>query len=356
MNNNNFNFVYDFYMHHELVLPKEQYNRKGLTGLCNLGNKCFINSIFQCLCNTLKLTDYFLSRKYCENDPHNFNKRKKEYFFINSYIELLINTWDHNQVLKPKSFNENISKLLPKYLKKQQQDSHECLLDIIDILHKGLSYAVIVEISGDVKNKTDLLFKNSIEYWKTEYSNNYSYIIELFNGMTINTIDCNKCEYSDAHFESFNTLSIDLTSNNLEECLNDYFKNEYIDTYKCSKCQSIGCIKNTKLWNLPNYIIINLKRFNYNGEKIHNHIDFPLKNLDLTKYILKDKNDTNTYLYNCYAINYHSGDARSGHYFSACKNLNETWYTFNDADVSQENILTHESPYILFYHRVFFKN
>ena len=64
MNNNNFNFVYDFYMHHELVLPKEQYNRKGLTGLCNLGNKCFINSIFQCLSNTLKLTDYFLSRKY----------------------------------------------------------------------------------------------------------------------------------------------------------------------------------------------------------------------------------------------------------------------------------------------------
>ena len=37
-------------------------NRSGTTGLCNLGNTCFMNAALQCLVHTSYLADFFLSR------------------------------------------------------------------------------------------------------------------------------------------------------------------------------------------------------------------------------------------------------------------------------------------------------
>ena len=107
-------YEYDYHTNHELVLNKKKYKSKGLSGLTNMGNKCFMNSILQCLSNTLKLTDYFLSCKYRDDDPDQMNKRKKEYYIVLSYLNLLINMWETNQIIKPKSFVQNLSNFVKK--------------------------------------------------------------------------------------------------------------------------------------------------------------------------------------------------------------------------------------------------
>jgi ubiquitin carboxyl-terminal hydrolase 8 len=356
-------YDYDLHYHHELISPKSTFISKGLSGLVNLGNKCFMSSILQCLSNTLKLTDYFVSLKYREDDPECLNKRKKEYYLVLSYLNLLVNIWDTNQLLKPKSFVENMSKFVGKYFTLEQQDSHECLMYILDILHRGLSYEIEVDINGKIENETDRLMEKSLQQWKSFYEKNYSFIAETFNGMFYNKINCLNCDTKQEVFEPFNCLSVDIAGfGNLNECLDNYFENvETINSWSCEKCKEKGCSKNVKCWNLPNYLIIHLKRFRNDGSKIDSHIDFPSGDgdLNLTKYVSHEKNDPNNYIYSLYAVNYHLGNAKAGHYISACQNLDKNWYLYNDGHVSKfhdnDNVLTKDA-YVLFYYRKFIKS
>jgi ubiquitin carboxyl-terminal hydrolase 8 len=367
--NININYHYDFYTNHELILSKDSYEKKGLCGLINVGNTCFLNSIIQCLSHTVKLTDYFLSKKFLEDDDG--NKYKKEHNLLNSYINLLINLWDTNQLIKPKTFLDSLSSHINKYSKLQQQDSHECLIYILDILHKSLSYNVEVCITGEPKNKQDELMKKSLECWKSFYEKNFSYIIELFNGMTYNKITClsKSCNFQEDVFEPFNCLSLNIPyinsdiSVDLNTCLSHHFQNnEKISSWKCDKCNKKGCNKNTNIWSLPNYLIIHLKRFDNSiptrPTKITKQIEFPIEDLNLSKFISSDKNDPNNYIYSLYAINYHTGSLNGGHYWSCCRNLNGNWYLFNDGHVTKFNP-RHDSlykdAYMLFYYRKFIK-
>lgn len=362
------NYEYDFYNNHDLILPKEFYSKKGLCGLINIGNTCFLNSILQCLSHTLKLTDYFLSKKFSDDIEMDEIKRKKEFKLFNGYMNLLINLWDTNQLIKPKTFLDNLSVYIKKYSRLQQQDSHECLMYILENIHKALSYEVEVCISGSPKTKTDELMKKSLECWKKFYENDFSHIIELFNGMNYNKISCesSKCDFQEDIFEPFNCISLNIpnsdTKVDLDDCLIKHFQDdEKIESWKCEKCNNSGCNKKSKLWSLPNYLIIQLKRFDNGSSKLNKitkQIEFPVEDLKLSKYISDDKNDPNNYIYSLYAVNYHSGSLDSGHYWSCCKNLDNNWYLFNDGHVTKfnpSNDALYKDAYLLFYYRKFIK-
>ena len=142
---------------------------------------------------------------------------------------------------------------------------------------------------------------------------------------------------------------------NIYDCFEQLTKPERLDEqneWYCPKCKQFQrANKKIDIYKTPNILIIQLKRFN-NRRKIDTTVDFPINDLDISKYVISKNNDD--LKYDLFAIGNHFGSMGFGHYIAYCKNhFDNVWYEFNDSSVSivNENHLISSSAYTLFYKR-----
>ena len=329
-----------------------KYENLGLSGLVNLGNTCFMNSAIQCLSHSLLLTDYFLKKEYLKD----INK-EKNYKIAIEWYKLLNGIWDSNCTISPNSFHKTFQKYTTnkEFLGFRQNDVQEFLVFFIDNLHEALSKEVNITISGEVVNDLDKKALEAMKQWKEYFKDSYSKIIEIFYGQIISTtqsIDRKNISHS---YNPMCYFSVPIPSQmeniNIYDCFDLFTQNETLDKdnqWYCEEInQKVDATKQIKIWSMPKVLIVILKRFKNNGEKITNFINFPLENLNLSKYCVGyDKHKS---IYDLYGICNHSGN----HYFAYCKNPNKKWYCFNDSRVNEvnEKDLISDKAYCLFYYR-----
>ena len=148
---------------------------------------------------------------------------------------------------------------------------------------------------------------------------------------------------------------------------------EFLDEnneWYCENCKKKQrAKKKLEIYNAPKILILQLKRFNHMS-KINTKVNYPLTDLDLSKYIISNNTTKKSIKYDLFAVANHYGTLSFGHYTAFCKNsITGKWYEFNDSIVSEINDLSSiitSNAYVLFYrqkelsklnwHEIFRKN
>ncbi|XP_053449292.1 ubiquitin carboxyl-terminal hydrolase 8 [Nycticebus coucang] len=331
-----------------------------LTGLRNLGNTCYMNSILQCLCNAPHLADYF-NRNCYQDDINRSNLLGHKGEVAEEFGIIMKALWTGQyRYISPKDFKVTIGKINDQFAGYSQQDSQELLLFLMDGLHEDLNKADNRKRHKEENNDHLDDFKAAEQAWQKHKQLNESIIVALFQGQFKSTVQCLTCHKKSRTFEAFMYLSLPLASTSkctLQDCLRLFSKEEKLtdnNRFYCSHCRARrDSLKKIEIWKLPPVLLVHLKRFSYDGrwkQKLQTSVDFPLENLDLSQYVIGPKN--NLKKYNLFSVSNHYGGLDGGHYTAYCKNAaRQRWFKFDDHEVSEISVSSVKSSaaYILFY-------
>jgi ubiquitin C-terminal hydrolase len=340
-------------------MNNDKYKNKGLSGLANLGNTCFINACMQILSHTYELNEFL------DNDT--FKKKLK-----NKYDSALIVEWDNlrkllwkeNCIVSPGKFISTIHKVAQLknaviFTGFSQNDAAEFLLFLIDCFHNSFAREINITISGNPVNDTDITAIKCFEMIKQRYTKDYSEIWNLFYAVHVSVIsrpDTNTVLTStpEPYFMIDLPIPPNNTSPSLLDCFNHYCKGEIIENYRDETTNEVVNVeKKLVFWSFPNILAIDLKRFNQmNLQKNNAYVSFPIDELDLSEYVIGYKKSN--YKYELYGVCNHSGVANGGHYTAYVKNANGKWYHYNDTSVSEVAVIDSiisPKAYVLFYRK-----
>ena len=304
-------------------------------GLVNIRNDCFFNSVIQALFTLESFRDHVRQFETPVSDELSAVNSIKHLF---SQIEAR-----QNNLIETHDFLVSIN--LPEYTENFQYDAEECMTYIVNLFYPRIDDRNNPEHNQVPKDSLFLL---------QGIQSTYCMNCNQFTNSNFNE-SLSQIEFPDYNFETSVQLKIDAMTNNL-------YGEKLDEPYQCEKCRSswIGTPQNgteatrsRNIININNYMIIQLKTFNYEiGRGSYKtipplRIEQQIENNILGKLNLR-------------AIVFHIGDSPTQGHYVTCIKENNIWYRCNDSHCEvNENVKLNydqidsdrETPYLLIYER-----
>ncbi|KAG0092745.1 ubiquitin-specific protease doa4 [Podila epicladia] len=350
----------------------------GKTGLTNLGNTCFMNSVIQCLIATPPLSRFFLDGSF----KRHINMRNvlgTQGRLAEAFSDLIRSMWSgQSLVVSPTSFRYAIAGFAPQFKGTEQHDSQEFLSFLLDGLHEDLKMDPRPPPPGDNEGseadeaRMEKLpeFEASEIAWQRYLRRDNSIVVSLFQGQFKNRLCCSKCGKTSTTYNAFMYLALPIKAKvsgrqpqTLASCLNNFVEPETMEgdnAWNCPNCKKPRkATKHLTISRVPDVLLIQLKRFSSDGpfkNKIKAMVQYPIHDLDLTKYLPKRAGSAppESAIYDLYAVSNHSGEVSSGHYTACVRGeAPGSWTNFDDTRVSpcDKSVAVSEHGYTLFYVR-----
>jgi ubiquitin carboxyl-terminal hydrolase 8 len=306
-----------------------------MQGIENLGSTCAINSLIQIITRNDILRNIILNNNFADNT-------------ISDQLKEIINLMyvQNNSIIPRKFLNTFYTIFKDIFYSGEQIDIGELWTFLSDKVSEEIEG--IVNISND-KNKKDMkmleedqltegvvynddkelhnaminckLLKKKYEYYYNKFNKKTSMWQNSTQGFYLNTTRCVDCNLTFYNFEPFTSLNIDIpkdmTHPKISDMISKSLKEEVIQgDWFCSKCNKNRAYKkSTKLWKLPDVLVIIIKRF----INIHLKNDAPISINDYLNFnkgsILSNKKDV---VYNFSSVALHFGSLNGGHYSAIC--------------------------------------
>jgi ubiquitin carboxyl-terminal hydrolase 4/11 len=199
------------------------------SGLANMGNTCFMNSMLQCLAHTESLRRYFLSGEY-ENDLNRDNPLGTGGDLATQFAYLLSEMWgvptkrrtvmgttEYNYptssttAVYPRSFKYTLGKHAEQFSGYDQHDSQELATYLLDALHEDTNRVTkkpYVEKPEQGEDEPDEVA--AMKAWRLHLQRDDSKVLENFMGQVKSRVQCSEegCNRVSTTFDPFMYLSV----------------------------------------------------------------------------------------------------------------------------------------------------
>ncbi|KAI9691723.1 MAG: hypothetical protein M1822_007795 [Bathelium mastoideum] len=179
---------------------------------------------------------------------------------------------------------------------------------------------------------------------------------KFYTGTYVTQIRPSDCSHVSEKIENFNALQLEVRGKaRLEDSLAAYVEGDVMsgeNKYQCTQCEggryAEYAVKRTCLKEIPDNLILHLKRFdydlvNFSRHKLNDQFAFP-ERIDMSPYTLdrltNPKASTEPDTFELVGILVHDGTAEAGHYYSFIRERptpagqQPKWFRFNDAFVT----------------------
>jgi ubiquitin carboxyl-terminal hydrolase 8 len=312
---------------------------KGNVGLANLGNTCYANSTLQALRHTEELTSYFLQERHKELIE---GQNKHEAKFVEAYVDIVKCIWTAAGpgFIRPHGFWKPMQESAKKsgfeqFAQRGQQDAHEFMVFVLDMLHEGLKKEIPMNI-----DLPESLTTKALKAWRDAFSKAYSPLVDIFFGLQLLTVTCKNCKAQTHRFETFNCLKGSIEGgepHTIAECLKNELKEETIEGFDCARCSPVrqDALLERAYWKLPRCLAVAVKRFHGVGNKKMNPIIAPTEAIGLDECFSEVSAEKRA-KYQPYAIVDHHGSYFGGHYTSQARNpIDSKWYLYDDDECNE---------------------
>jgi len=343
-------------------MDKTQEKAHGKVGLVNLGNTCFLNAVIQSLRYCTDFANYFTSGAY---ESHLKNDRNTA-SIVEETADVFKGMWNGDvkarASMAPRGFVASaarISAQSPTFedlFRGGQADAAEAVLFVLDALHEGVARKVKMEVVGNPKNDNDVHQIKALTSWSEFYAKGYSPVVEHFFGQQMTATICRNCKNKNTRFEPWMMIKAPIDKSKgdnqpLSDCIDKAYDKELLDDYQCDNCKTRGQadLEHT-ISKLPPIVILSLKRFDNDNNKIRTKVDIDLDKVDLAKWIsFPSVSKHISTEYSVFAAIEQHGGTRGGHYISYAKH-NDAWVCYDDTsntEVPAANVINQDT-YVLF--------